>query len=288
MWKMLGLLTGGMAAGLLLRSEYEKRHFVTEEITIASDKIKADRRVVFLSDLHNKEFGHKNRELLEAIERIRPDVVLIGGDTIVSRPDRRTDLSVTINLIQALAKRYPVYYANGNHEQRLAWDPDVYGSSYKELRKELKKAGVCHLSDKTVSLGEDIRVSGLNIDRIYYRKFKYPQLKKSYIDQHLGRPDSSRYQILLAHSPMFFAAYSDWGADLSLAGHVHGGTIRLPLLGGVMTPQFQFFVPWCAGFFERSGKHLLVSRGLGTHSINIRLNDKPQVLVVNLKSKTTF
>ena len=288
MWKMLGLLAGGMAAGLLWRSEYEKRHFVTEEIEIASDKIKTDRRFVFLSDLHNKEFGHQNQQLLEAIGRIGPDAVLIGGDTIISRPDRETDLTVTVDLIRALAGRYPVYYANGNHEQRLAWYPDVYGGCYKELQRELKRAGVCHLSDKTVSLGDDIRLSGLNIDRIYYRKFKYPQMDKRYLDDHLGLPDSSRYQILLAHSPMFFAAYRDWGADLTLAGHVHGGTIRLPLLGGVMTPQFQFFVPWCAGIFERSGKHLLVSRGLGTHSVNIRLNDKPQVLVVNLKRKTTF
>lgn len=69
---------------------------------------------------------------------------------------------------------------------------------------------------------------------------------------------------------------------MTLAGHFHGGTIRIPGLGGLMTPQYQFFVPWCAGSFEKDGKRMLVGRGLGTHSIDIRLNDLPQVLVVRL------
>jgi predicted MPP superfamily phosphohydrolase len=72
---------------------------------------------------------------------------------------------------------------------------------------------------------------------------------------------------------------------LTLSGHFHGGTIRLPYLGGVMTPQYQFFLPYCAGEFRSDGKDMIVSRGLGTHSINIRLNNKPQVVVVDLKRK---
>ena len=94
-----------------------------------------------------------------------------------------------------------------------------------------------------------------------------------------------KFQILLCHSPLFFDACRKWGADLTLSGHFHGGTIRLPYLGGVMTPQFQFFLPWCAGTFEENGKTMIVSRGLGTHSINIRLNNKPQLVVVDLKKK---
>ena len=72
---------------------------------------------------------------------------------------------------------------------------------------------------------------------------------------------------------------------MTLAGHFHGGPIRIPGLGGVMTPQYQFFLPWCAGDFERDGKRMIVSRGLGTHSINIRLNNRPQLAVIYLKKK---
>ena len=82
---------------------------------------------------------------------------------------------------------------------------------------------------------------------------------------------------------MFFKEYAAWGADLSLSGHFHGGTIRLPVVGGVMTPQYQFFYPWCAGQFERGGRQMIVSRGLGTHSVNVRLWNKPQVVVVKLR-----
>ena len=70
---------------------------------------------------------------------------------------------------------------------------------------------------------------------------------------------------------------------MTLAGHFHGGTIRIPGLGGVMTPQYQFFLPWSAGNFERNGKRMIVSRGLGTHSINIRLNNRPQLVLIRLR-----
>lgn len=107
-----------------------------------------------------------------------------------------------------------------------------------------------------------------------------------YLERHLGPADDSRFQILLAHSPLYFEQYADWGADLTLSGHFHGGTIRLPFVGGVMTPQYQFFHPYCAGEFEKDGKHMIVGRGLGTHSINIRFCNRPQLMVVRLLPKT--
>lgn len=107
------------------------------------------------------------------------------------------------------------------------------------------------------------------------------------MERKLGRGPSAckkePFTILLAHSPLYFDSYARWGADLTLAGHFHGGTIRIPGLGGVMTPQYQFFLPWCAGDFERDGKRMIVSRGLGTHSINIRFNNRPQLALIRLK-----
>ena len=109
-------------------------------------------------------------------------------------------------------------------------------------------------------------------------------MEPGFMERALGKPDEKRFSILLAHSPVFFEEYAAWGADLTLSGHFHGGTIRLPVLGGVMTPQYQFFYPRCAGeFTDEKGRRMLVGRGLGTHSINIRFCDKPQVLVVKLK-----
>ena len=109
-------------------------------------------------------------------------------------------------------------------------------------------------------------------------------MEKAYIEERLGRAEDKIYGILLAHSPMFQETYAQWGADLTLCGHFHGGTIRIPGLGGLMTPQFQFFQKFCGGIHKIGDKVMIVSRGLGTHSVNIRLNNKPELVVVHLKA----
>lgn len=280
-WLIPAAFGGACAAGFL-RSQYERNHFVTEETVITSEKIKTSKTLVFLSDMHDKEFGPKNSLLIEAIAGVHPDMVLIGGDTMVAKKGNGR-LEATENLIRGLVAIAPVYYGNGNHEQRLNTDREDYGDRYLHFCRLLKQYGVTYLSDASVDVGEDLTMSGLNIEKIFYQDFVPARMKAGYIRKHLGRADKKRFQILLAHSPMFLDAYGAWGADLTLSGHFHGGTIRLPFVGGVMTPQFQFFLPWCSGVFEEDGHHMIVSRGLGTHSINIRFNNKPQVVVVKLQ-----
>lgn len=268
------------AAGIW-RSEYEKDSLTVEETVIVSEKIQKEQKLVFLSDLHDKEFGAGNRRLLAAVSAQRPDLVLIGGDTMVAKKGKAR-LKVTGTLIKNLVTIAPVYYGNGNHEQRLRREVGDYGDCYHQLTELFRQYGVTYLSNASVDVGSDLRISGLDIDSRYYKDFCPATLDTAYITRNLGHAQTDRYQILLAHSPLFGAAYADWGADLALAGHFHGGTIRLPLLGGVMSPQFQFFLPCCAGTFETEGRHLIVSRGLGTHSINIRFNNKPQIVLIRL------
>lgn len=275
-------VSAAVLAGCAVRSRYERNHFRVEETVIASPKIRAPRTLVFLSDLHDKEFGPGNERLLAVIRDAAPDAVLIGGDTMVAKRGKAA-LRVTKQLVKGLAEQgKPVCYGNGNHEQRLGRETEHYGGLYQELKEILRENGVIHLADTSVCLGEDIRISGLNLDTCYYRDLTPAHMEASYISARLGKTDPERFQILLAHSPLFHKAYAAWGADLALAGHFHGGTIRLPLLGGVMTPQYQFFLPCCAGTWEQDGHYMVVSRGLGTHSINIRLNNLPQVAVIRL------
>lgn len=276
----------GAAAAGLAWSKYERGHFVTEELVFSSSKIKEPAVLVFLSDLHDNTFGEKNEKLLKEIKRIHPDAVLIGGDTMVTKPGR-ADLSRTKELLQGISRlSCPVFYANGNHEQRMQRDRGVYGSMYDEFRKLLEEYQVNYLQNKTVQWRDDIAVSGVDIAWKYYQDFHPDSMVPYYLARRLGKAESERFQILLAHSPLFFDAYAGWGADLSLAGHFHGGTIRLPGLGGVMTPQYQFFHPFCGGVFEQNGRWMLVSRGLGTHSINIRIGNRPQLAVIRLEPKS--
>lgn len=290
MWREAAVLTAAAGCACLALSEYEKRHFSVETVTVASDKIAADRTFVYLSDLHNNEFGTDNRELVDAIHSLEPDAVLCGGDMMVTKG--AMDVKTPLRLLEQLAAVYPVFYGNGNHENRMTWQRDVYGSLYETYKAALKNMGVVYLEDRTKPFGDDILISGVDLDESFYCKALYrkmPPMGKLYLDRKLGRADrdggGGKFRILLAHSPLYFADYAAWGADLTLAGHFHGGTIRIPGLGGVMTPQYQFFLPWCAGEFEQEGKWMVVSRGLGTHSINIRLNNRPQLVVVRLKKQ---
>ena len=273
-------------AGCLARSRYERDCLVTEEYRIVSEKIHGQgKTIVFLTDLHNKEFGEENSRLLEAVRKVKPDAVLFGGDGMVAKRGN-SDVRIPLTLLTELAKEFPVYCGNGNHECRMLWKADVYGSTYKNYRAALENAGIRYLSNGAADLDSDIRIYGLDLPKSAYLP-RSGEIPEGLLKEVLGEPDPEKFCLLLAHSPLFFEEYAAWGADLALSGHFHGGTIRLPLVGGVMTPQYQFFYPRCAGYFELPGKEkeksrMIVGRGLGTHSINIRLNDKPQVVVVRL------
>lgn len=282
------LAAGVMAfgAGCLARSRYERDCLVTEKYRIASEKIHGQgKTIVFLTDLHNKEFGEENSRLLETVRKVKPDAVLFGGDGMVAKRGN-SDVRIPLALLTELAKEFPVYCGNGNHESRMLWKSEIYGETYENYRTALENAGIRYLSNEAADLDSDIRVYGLDLPKIAYLP-RSGEIPEGLLKETLGEPDPEKFCLLLAHSPLFFEEYAAWGADLTLSGHFHGGTIRLPLVGGVMTPQYQFFYPRCAGYFELPGKgreksRMIVGRGLGTHSINIRLNDKPQVVVVRL------
>ena len=273
-------------AGCLARSRYERDCLVTEKYRIASEKIHGQgKTIVFLTDLHNKEFGEENSRLLETVRKVKPDAVLFGGDGMVAKRGN-SDVRIPLALLTELAKEFPVYCGNGNHESRMLWKSEIYGETYENYRTALENAGIRYLSNEAADLDSDIRVYGLDLPKSAYLP-RSGEIPEGLLKETMGEPDPEKFCLLLAHSPLFFEEYAAWGADLTLSGHFHGGTIRLPLVGGVMTPQYQFFYPRCAGYFELPGKgreksRMIVGRGLGTHSINIRLNDKPQVVVVRL------
>ena len=103
MWLAAGVLSAAAGAGCLLRSQYEREQLSVERTEILTEKITRDCRMVFLSDLHDHEFGDHNERLIEAIDGVKPDVVLIGGDMMVSRES--TDLRVSLALVGELTKR---------------------------------------------------------------------------------------------------------------------------------------------------------------------------------------
>lgn len=245
---------------------------------------------VMLADLHNHSYGPDNCRLLERIREIGPDAILIAGDMLVaSRRAGGAESDAALRLLQALRREgYPVFYGNGNHESRLRLHPEIYGDSYGPYARELEAWGIPVLNNECIAFeakGLRLHIYGFELAEAYYRKFERRQLPREELTRALGDPDPTCYNLLLAHNPVHFDAYAAWGADLTLSGHLHGGIIRIPGLGGVITPQARLFPRYDAGHFQKNGRDLVVSRGLGTHTVNIRIFNPPELSVIRLKGE---
>ena len=276
------ILIGGLIILLIIlimyfRSEYEKNNFVLMKYKFESDKIKTAKKFIFISDLHDKQFGKDNEKLIEAIEECKPDFIVIGGDMMVTKG--LVDLKPSLLFCEKISKKYKVYYANGNHELRMK--NEKYGDLYSELNKAVKEMGIYRLEDSCEKI-EEICIYGLDIDKKYYKKLDNAEFDNTYIEEKLGSVSKDKFNILPAHSPLFLNAYAKWGADLVLSGHFHGGTVRVWKDIGLMTPQIHFFSDMVHGLKKKDATDLIISSGLGTHSINIRLNDRAELILIEL------
>lgn len=240
-------------------------------------------RIVHLSDLHGTLYGRRHRRLMKEIAQAEPDAVMMTGDMMDHKVRGMVQL---VDLCGQMCRHWPVYYVPGNHEQCLK------RQARDSLWKKLKGIGVIILENQCcpVSRGEDsMDVYGLVTPMVYYKDLRMGVQRKICFtaedaERLLGKPEPSRYSLLLSHNPLYFPAYRDWGADLTLSGHIHGGVIRIPGLGGLLSPELRFFPRYDAGHFEERGKHLVVSRGLGNNFL-FRIANPPEVVVITLVRK---
>lgn len=268
---------------------YENHVFKVTRYRIESKKfngLKEDINIVVLADLHNHVYGKRNEKLIKAIEEEKPDMILIAGDMIVAKPGE--SMEVSIDLIKQLAQKFPIYYGMGNHEYRMKIYPEQYIGMYETYLKEIQHDNVKILDNKSVKItikGTTLNIHGLEIEKEYYKRFQKAKLADDYLNVLLGNPNEEEYNILLAHNPEYFESYAKWGADMTLAGHIHGGLIRLPYLGGLASPQVEFFPKYDGGQFYEGERTMILSRGLGTHTINIRVNNRAELISIRLSQK---
>ncbi|MBQ7918321.1 MAG: metallophosphoesterase [Lachnospiraceae bacterium] len=261
---------------------FDSTRFVVRRLEIVDKRIKGSYRAIVLSDLHNKCYGRENLVLLEKIREQEPDAIFIAGDILTAKPGKPLDIA--IHFVKELAKDYPVFYGNGNHEHRLKLYPEKYGDMAQEYAAALAEAGVKPLVNQRMEIPEhNIQVYGAEIDRKYYKRFVIPKMEESYLEEVLGKPDKERYVCLLAHNPDYFPNYARWGADLVCAGHVHGGMVRIPGWRGVVSPNVRLFPKYDGGIFKEGASTMLLSRGLGMHTIPIRMFNPGEITVVDFK-----
>lgn len=266
------------------------KKFKTTFYKIESEKIKNQGiKIAVITDLHNVELGKNNKDLLNKIRIELPDMILIAGDLVLGKPS--VSCKIAYCFLKEAVKIAPVFYGLGNHEQRMKEKPEIYGEEYLRFERQVRSLGVVFLENETQELevrGEKILISGLLPPYHYYRKGKGDLLKCEEIETLLGNASKNQFQILLAHTPKYGDSYLEWGADVTFSGHYHGGMIRLPFLGGLISPDFRIFPKYCRGDFRKGSSHLIVSGGLGEHTLPLRIFNPRELLIVTCSPKNIF
>ncbi|ONK24775.1 metallophosphoesterase [Siminovitchia sp. FSL H7-0308] len=232
--------------------------------------------IVQLSDLHDATFGDKQNRLVEKVKNLHPDVIFITGDIVDSN---RYDLENSLDLVRQLVTLSDVYYVTGNHE--------VAVNQVEEINASLKKLGVHVLTNdaKTFTIdGEQLVIAG--IEDPLMKGLDYPdKAVTDSLEEAFTGIRGQPYSILLSHRPEVFDVYVKKEIDLAFTGHAHGGQIRLPFIGGLIAPGQGWFPKYTAGKYERGMTTMVVNRGLGNSIIPFRIFNRPELVVVKLKSR---
>ena len=272
-----------IAAVLIYR---DSRGYDIVEYTLKTDKdIPGSVRFVMLSDLHDTDVTHDgNVRLLASIDNVGPDFVILAGDMITSYMQPVYNSDKTFEFLRRLSAGHKVYYGLGNHEQRYKAEPKKFAGKYEELEKLVNELGIEFLSDRYIDIEDkNIRIYGFDIPIEKYKRGVRSSLPEGILNSLFGEADRDKYDILIAHTPDHFDDYVSFGPDLVLSGHLHGGIIGIPGIGGLISPQLKLFPKYDHGRFDRNGVTMIVSRGIGWHSIPIRLFNRAEMVIVTIE-----
>ena len=233
-------------------------------------------KIVHISDLHNKEFGKNQKNIINKIKETNPDIIVITGDIIDSYD---TNVQISSDFINGVSKMAPVYYVPGNHESRILDD-------YISLKTQMQTAGVHVLENEfiTISKGNDkINIIGMNDPSFEYLKLTGTTDEEIAVNNlSVLTKNLNGYTILLSHRPELIDTYASFDINLVFSGHAHGGQVRIPFVGGVIAPNQGLFPKYTSGLHEVKNTKMIISRGLGNSAFPFRINNRPEIVVANL------
>lgn len=267
-----------------------------------------DRKIIVVSDLHNSKFGKGNKRLLKAIDIVNPYAIIIAGD-MLNYKDSTNNLNAR-EFVLALLKKYKVIFSYGNHEQGIfyketdevihclkkdfdinmvldlkeEYDKEAFFDYFFEGADKKLKDNFIYLANDSLEIG-NVCVYGLRIHRDFFRRRKLPNFDVEYMTKLIGSANLQKTNVLIAHNPKYFEEYANWGADYVISGHLHGGFVRLPFVGGVISPQLRLFPKYSGGEYRYNDSHLILSRGLGMHTIKLRIFNAPELIVLSVKNR---
>ena len=276
---MLFAGTVAIALGAALYQLAEHGIPVKREYDVAVPDTLSGLRILLLSDLHCNPLICKNQKVLERLKKEHPDVILLAGD-MISKYGKKANNRVPA-FLKKLTEIAPVVYGMGNHEEVLRND---FPHKFEAYRKQVEEMGISFPDNETVSLvlqGKNVDFAGLTLKQEYYYKRKRRALpEEAYKALKINNPENT---ILLAHFPDYFPEYKTL-ASLIVSGHNHGGIIRLPVVGGFISPQL-YIPPYTRGCYTEGDSTMVVSAGIGSHSLPARLFNRVEYCIITTKTR---
>lgn len=234
------------------------------ESEVRSELVNDEITIVQLSDLHGAVFGNDNEILLSRIFAVSPDIIAVTGDMFTR--DSESGKETALNLLSALAEKYPVYYVNGEHD-----DDEAFFSLLRE-----NGVHVLNYEDEVITV-KNTELHLYGIDNVYFPP--HFNLENAF------EKDEKTFSVLLSHIPQF-DYFKSFGMELTLSGDTHGGLFRLPFAGAVydggeLFPDMNGEL--VKGLYERDGQYIHISGGLGNYPFPVRCWNRPEIAVIKLK-----
>jgi len=265
---------------LILYVYFEVSTLETTYYEVSTEKLPSafnDFKIAHLTDFHNTKIKKLTNKLIEELKKEKPDIIVITGDLI---DDKETEES--IDLIKSIASLASIYYVTGNHEASIL-------KTYNDFETKLKEYGVIVLHNEMtdIVINED-KITLLGIDDPNFMSNSSILNESEIMFKSTLRKltkDLNNYTILLSHRPEFFEDYMSQNIDLTLTGHTHGGQVRLPVIGAFYAPNQGLLPKYNKGLYEKNGKYMIISSGIGTTGLPLRTFNKPELVIIKLKAK---
>ena len=255
----------GLATALMLFVVYvlvSNRHVGVTHYVVESPRIGPELdgfRIVQVSDLHNARFGKGQGRLLRKIDECEPDLVVLTGDIV-----DESGVDAGVELLEGLSRIAPSFFVPGNHE------PQLKAEERTRFFDAMRASGVRNLDGCSTNFPNGLSLEGQG------SLFGVLDGRRNFIP-----PDA--FKVVLVHYPSAFEGFARQGFDLVLAGHVHGGQVRIPFLGGLASPEEGFFPKYYQGVHKRDGSTLVISRGLGNYMHIPRVFNDPELVCIELR-----
>ncbi len=224
----------------------------------------SDLTLVHLSDLHVARLGFRERRAIDIVNAARPDVIVVSGD-LTARGGRPEALAAFLAALRARGGKFAVW---GNHDY---WD----GAATTWGPEAVRRGGFTILDNASQRIG-------FPGGRLVIAGIDDPVTGRDNLKKAMQRVSRREVCLLLAHSPEVARSLGNWDIDLVLAGHTHGGQVRLPWIGAIWIPYGTR--DYLDGWYDvDGGARLHVNRGLGWSWIPVRFLCRPRIDRITLR-----